>query len=279
MGEQLFNSEDVIKLRYYMDVSINDRYGEIINETAYRILDASGLNYDPITEKYNGYTYILNGLPNTNLLFRDDIHVYIMYDAQYPVKYTSKVIRQAYEFNDKIGLNNYSILRDHFEFNSTQLFLKDYIDDTYGIEINDYDYINGEKYWMDFNEFSADASVMDMYYYHQFPISAKQGHNMIFRSHDIRNTFIPGYKVDWKIAVEIVDELNNIPENINNRRKETLFRSVNNYLSIKPYMLGSHDIELTCTDIYGNRLVNKGEGILYIKENKENSEYYNYGYV
>ena len=102
---------------------------------------------------------------------------------------------------------------------------------------------------------------------------------MIFRSHDIRNTFIPGYKVDWKIAVEMVDELTNIPENINNRRKETLFRSVNNYLSIKPYMLGSHDIELTCTDIYGNRLVNKGEGILYIKENKENSEYYNYGYV
>lgn len=279
MGDQLFNSEDVIKLRYYLDVSTNDGCGQIINETAYRIIDASGLNYDQITEKYNGYTYILNGLPNTNLMAREDVNVYIMYDAQYPVRYSSKVIGQSYEFNEKIGLNNYSIIRDHFNFNSSQLFLKDYIDDTYGIEVNDYDYINGEKYWIDFSEFSADTSVMDMYYYHQFPISAEQGHNMIFRSHDIRNTFIPGYKVDWKIAVEMVDELNNIPENINNKRKETLFRSVNNYLSIKPYMLGSHDIELSCTDIYGNRLVNKGEGILYIKENKENSKYYNYGYV
>ena len=34
---------------------------------------------------------------------------------------------------------------------------------------------------------------------------------MIFRPHDIRNTFVPNYKVDWKIAVEMVDELNNIP--------------------------------------------------------------------
>jgi len=102
---------------------------------------------------------------------------------------------------------------------------------------------------------------------------------MIFRSHDIRNTFIPNYKVDWNIKVESVDELSNIPENKNNKRKETLFKSINNYLSIKPYMLGSHDIELTCTDIYGNRLINKGEGMLYIKQNTETEEYYNYGYV
>ena len=33
-------------------------------------------------------------------------------------------------------------------------------------------------------------------------------------------------------------------------------------------MLGSHDIELTCTDIYGNRLTNAGQGMLYVKENK-----------
>lgn len=263
--DQVFNNEDVIKLRYYMDVSTNDQYGEIINETAYRIIDVSGINYNNEDEKYEGYVYTINGLPNTNLLDNENIHAYIMYAAQYPVKYTSKIIGRAYEFNDKIGLNNYSIIRDHFNFNSTQLFLNDYIDDTYGIEINDYDYINGENYWTDFNKFSADTSIMKMYYYHQFPISTEEGHNIIFRSHDIRNTFIPNYKVDWKIAVETIDELNNIPENINNRRKETLFRSINNYLSIKPYMLGSHDIELTCTDIYGNRLVNKGEGILYIK--------------
>ena len=278
-GDQVFNIEDVIKFRYYMDVSSDYGVGQIINETTYRILDVSGINYNEEEEKYKGYVYTINGLPNTNLLENENVHTYVMYAAQYPVKYTSKIIGRAYEYNQNVGLNKYSIIRDHFNFNSTQLFLNDYIDDTYGIEINDYDYVNGEKYWLDFNEFSADTSIMEMYYYPQFPISAEQGHNMIFRSHDIRNTFIPNYKVDWKIAVEMVDELSNISENINNKRKETLFRSINNYLTIKPYMLGSHDIELTCTDIYGNRLVNKGEGILYIKENKENCEYYNYGYV
>lgn len=118
-----------------------------------------------------------------------------------------------------------------------------------------------------------------MYYYHQFPVTTVQGDNVIFRSHDIRNTFIPGYKVDWCVKVDSVDELNNIPENINNNRKEILFRNVNNYLSISPFMLGSHDIELTCTDIYGNRLTNTGEGMLYVKENKNKTEYYNYSYI
>ena len=246
--DQVFNPEDVIKIRYYMNVSTNVSNGQIINETAYRILDVSGINYDIENEKYNGYVYTINGLPNTNLLDNENIHAYIMYAAQYPVKYSTKVIGRAYEFNEKIGLNNYSVIRDHATFNSTQLFLKDYIDDTYGIEINDYDYVNGEKYWLDFNNFAIDTSVLEMYYYHQFPVTAEQGYNMIFRSHDIRNTFIPNYKVDWNIKVESVDELSNIPENRNNKRKETL-------------------------------LINKGEGMLYIKQNTETAEYYNYGYV
>lgn len=282
--DQVFNPEDVIKIRYYMDVSTEtiDREinkGQIINETAYRILDVSGINYDDKEEVYNGWVYTINGLPNTNLLNNDNVHACIMYAAQYPVKYTSKIIGRAYEFNEKIGLNNYSIIRDHFNFNSTQLFLNDYIDDTYGIEINDYDYINGEKYWLDFTSYDALDTSLEMYYYHQFPVTTTQGDNVIFRSHDIRNTFIPGYKVDWCVKVESVDELNNISENVNNNRKEILFRNVNNYLSVSPYMLGSHDIELTCTDIYGNRLTNAGEGMLYVKENKNKTEYYNYSYI
>ena len=282
--DQVFNPEDVIKIRYYMDVSAESINGEInkgqiINETAYRILDVSGINYNNENKVYNGWVYTINGLPNTNLLNNDNVHAYIMYAAQYPVKYTTKIIGRAYEFNEKIGLNNYSILRDHFNFNSTQLFLNDYIDDTYGIEVNDYDYINGEKYWLDFTSYALDTSVLEMYYYHQFPVTTVQGDNVIFRSHDIRNTFIPGYKVDWCVKVDSVDELNNIPENVNNNRKEILFRNVNNYLSISPYMLGSHDIELTCTDIYGNRLTNTGEGMLYVKENENKTEYYNYSYI
>jgi hypothetical protein len=122
--DQVFNPEDVIKIRYYMDVSTESINGEInkgqiINETAYRILDVSGINYNNENKVYNGWVYTINGLPNTNLLNNDNVHAYIMYAAQYPVKYTTKIIGRAYEFNEKIGLNNYSILRDHFNFNST----------------------------------------------------------------------------------------------------------------------------------------------------------------
>jgi len=79
--DQVFNPEDVIKIRYYMNVSTNISNGQIINETAYRILDVSGINYDIENEKYNGYVYIINGLPNTNLLDNENIHAYIMYAA------------------------------------------------------------------------------------------------------------------------------------------------------------------------------------------------------
>ena len=41
-------------------------------------------------------------------------------------------------------------------------------------------------------------------------------------------------------------------------------------------MLGSHNISLECTDIYGNRLINPGEGLLFIKDN---GKYENYSYI
>jgi len=119
---------------------------------------------------------------------------------------------------------------------------------------------------------------MSIYYYHQFPTTIEQGTDTIFRSHNSNNTFKEGYKKEWRVAVKSVDDLSNTKYHINNNHKETLFRSVNDHLTITPYMLGSHDIELTCTDIYGNRLVNLGEGLLFVKE-KQNGEYQNYSYI
>ena len=119
---------------------------------------------------------------------------------------------------------------------------------------------------------------MSIYYYHQFPTTIEQGTDVIFRSHNSNNTFKEGYKKEWRVSVKSVDDLSNTKYHINNNHKETLFRSVNDHLTITPYMLGSHDIELTCTDIYGNRLVNSGEGLLFVKEN-QNGEYQNYSYI
>lgn len=289
-GNQLFNVEDVVKIRYCMngDIYSQNEYSienssldfasnHIINETAYRIINVSSNINDENRENLI-YEYTLNGLINTTLLNSSDVHTYIMYAAQHPVRYSTKILSDAYEFNDIIGFENYSILRDHFNFNSKHLFLNDYIDDTYGLEVNDYDYINGEKYWLDATKYIENVSVMNIYCYHQFPISITQGADVIFKLNDSNNVFKNGYKIDWKVSALSVDELDNEDGIINNNRKEILFRSINDILTIKPYMLGSHDIELTCTDIYGNRLINKGEGLLFVNEN-ETGEYKNYSYI
>ena len=269
-ANQVFNNEDVVKIRYCMDVSTSEN--KIINETAYRIIN---VNKNVIT---NSYEYTLNGLPNSILLDSSNVNAYITYVASHPVKYVTNIVDNAYEYNEIIGYENYSIIRDHFNFNQNKLFLDDYIDDTYGIEIDDYNYVNGKKYWFDYRQYIGHAEDMNMYYYHQFPISITQGDEIIFRAHNSNNTFKEGYKKDWKVSVMSIDDIENTSIHINNNNKETLFRSVNDKLSVKPYMLGSHNIQLICTDIYGNRLVNDGEGLLYVKESKTD-EYKNYSYI
>lgn len=299
--KKIFNDEDVIKLRYYMDISTNNQYpyysssigsqpfdqfklrddmwnAQIINETTYRIKNISPINYNEIDKTCDGFVYTIDGLPNTNLLNNPDVNVVMMYDAQHPVRYSTNIVGNAYEFNQIISIGDYSIIRDRFDFSATKLFLNDYIDDKYGIEVNDYDYMNGEKYWVNYHKYIQNSSDMSIYYYHQFPTTIEQGTDTIFRSHNSNNTFKEGYKKEWRVAVKSVDDLSNTKYHINNNHKETLFRSVNDHLTITPYMLGSHDIELTCTDIYGNRLVNLGEGLLFVKEN-QNGEYQNYSYI
>lgn len=279
--DQVFNNEDVVKVRYRKYDKVGEQF--IINETAYRIKSVQG-TYDEESEEFRApFTYVLNGLINENMFNAalDDAsnnQITITYVAEYPVMYATKVRGNAYEFNQIIGYSNYSLLRDHLVFDTSIMFLKDYIDDTFGIEVNDYDYSYGEKYWKNFQEYIPDASIMTLYKYHQFPITAEQGYNMIFAPNDEYHAFLPGYKVDWNIKLSSVDELINNEQNINVNNKEILFRSINNQLCINPYMLGSHDVQLTCTDIYGNRLVNNGEGLLYVKENKDKS-YFNYSYV
>ena len=68
-----------------------------------------------------------------------------------------------------------------------------------------------------------------------------------------------------------------------NTQKNVIFKSINNYLSLKTHekeklqdndtidyiksldLLGPQDIQLECIDKYGNRVINPGEGLIYIK--------------
>lgn len=260
-GDQVFNNEDVIKLRYYMDVSVIDNdiinTGEIINETTYRIIN--------IDSSIDGeYVYTLNGLINVDLFVKDNVHTVMTYAAENPVRYMTRVEGRGYEYNEYIGYDNYSIIKDQFKFNNSQMFIDNYIDDTYGIEINDYDYSIFESYWFNAKQYIEHIDKINLYYYHQFPITVKHGQNVIFRPHDLNNVFLADYKVSWKVSARTVDDLDNWDEHQNTDNKEILFRSINKQLPLIPMMFGSHDIQLTCIDIYGNRLVNPGEGQLFV---------------
>ena len=150
------------------------------------------------------------------------------------------------------------------------MFLDYYIDDMYGGTIQDYDHDNLKRIWHDYTKIvdPSTAENIQLYYFHEFPVTVEQGRHIMFTDHDSENVFCPGYHVEWKVSSDTVDDIDNWAAHRNTDSREVLFRSINRILSIKPETLGSHDIELTCIDRYGNKLTNPGSGKLYVTENK-----------
>lgn len=287
--EPLFGYEDVIKARYYKEFKdASNNAASIVNETTYRIIDINAvdmylnpIDFDIVVDaRYNGetniygYEYILDGLLNSDYIDVDiadensSIYCCLTRANHYPVQYMSRVEGNGSEYNYNIGYDNYSILQDYFKFNTSQMFLNYYIDDMYGGFIQDYDQNNLTKVWNDFTTISDIKDDVQLYYFHEFPITVEQGRNVLFIDHDSENIFCDGYHTEWKVSANTVDDTENWDAHETTMDKETLFRSINKVLSIKPETLGAHDIELTCIDKYGNKLVNSGRGRLYVSKNE-----------
>lgn len=272
---RVFNDEDVIKVRYYdiSSIQTNEYTDEtkltnIINETSYRIINSYIIDFpaEKYEEHHKQYVYVINGLINEFMCSESNIKVTMSLATHNSVHYVSRVVGDAREYNYNIDNGNY-IMRDRFNYDSGQMLLNDYIDDTYSGIIYDYDATNLKKIWFNPND-TFDPGNMDLYYYHDFPISVPQGKQLIYHHHDIDNVLKPGYHVEWKVSNYTFDDVTNWHNHKNTDDIEILFRSINDYLPIKPEYLGSQDIELECIDIYGNRVVNSGSGLLYINENE-----------
>lgn len=266
-----FNIEDVVKLRYYDN-------NKIINETTYRIINITE-NIDPSTYLVNNYTFEINGLINTNVIqqyeFNDEVKQYeimdnskyktvITYAHEYPVHYFAQIIGNAVERNRNIGYDGWSITNTKFNYNSAKLFLDDYIDDTYSGYIYKYDPVNLKRMWL--NLYNTIDNTADLYEY-KMPTTVKQGDVIILSSTDDKNIFLPGYVSTWTWKTDTLDDNDNIINYKKNNAKTTVFKSINNILTVKPNLLGSQDIELQCVDIYGNRVINEGSGALYVNKN------------
>ena len=279
---KIFNINDVVKISYYMDVSTDDTgNGDIINEVAYRVVDIQKSKNLSEIDELQTYIYVLNDIVDiTNLInipiYGSDnktytkkslITAYMSYATHMPVHYLAKVIGDGTEYNYNIDYQGLSILRTRFNYNNAKTFLKDYLDNTFSGFIYDYDIEELTNQY--FNVLNTYNTNTELYYYHNFPTTVKQGDYVIFGEHDKNNVFKPGYYIEWCMKTTILEDTDNIDNFSYHSKKTNILRSGNKFLNIQPSYLGSHDIELKCVDIYGNRLINKGEGLLYVNENKD----------
>jgi len=281
----IFNPEDVVKLRYYRlynlyntsKYDISTAYSTL-SETAYRICkvyivdsnsnetDMSLINF----EKYDkslikSYKYVINGLIDEQLLYNDNNKCVITYANHYPVHYKTKVTGDGLEYNIKLGYNDYHILQDEFAYNHKHMAIGKYIDDTYGGRITDYDDDNLKNTWIDLSTALADINNIDMYQYHEFPVTIQESKMAMFKHIDTENVLMSGYHTEWKVSAYMIDDIENWDNYRNNETKKTLFRSVNDILSFNTEVVGPYDIQLTCIDRYGNKIINEGGGRLYVK--------------
>ena len=141
--------------------------------------------------------------------------------------------------------------------------LNDYIDDTFSGYVYDFDFFDMKNLWFNANDIFTDESI---YRYYDFPVTVEHGkHLMVYP--DIGNQeFIDRIQYRWKWSTTILDDFDNNDDYINTYDDTVIMRSINNLLTIKADYLGVNNLEMAVIDSFGNRLVNKGEGKIYVKE-------------
>lgn len=131
-------------------------------------------------------------------------------------------------------------------------------------DIDDFDTIKMSNIQKELN---LDTSVIDssLYVYTDYPVTIDQNEKVIVKSSK-NNTQLEGTcKNLWKWKTMTIENNDNWSERKPKMENILLFESINDILSVKPYMLGSQSIELYRMDKYGNVIQNTGGGNLYVK--------------
>lgn len=257
-GNKLFNVGDVIKLTYtkypeYESID-NEKIGTISNEVAYRVLE---------TYVDNGMSCLmLNGIVDTFLIEQPDIKTYISYPYEKSVHYAVKVVGDSTEYSVNVGYKGYRTQKTKLKYNPQRLFMGDYIDNTFSGYVYDFDFYDMENLWFNIDLFENE----DLYKYEDFPITVNKGRHVIVQPDITNATFLETQQYKWKWSTSIIDDSDNNEGFINTYEDSVILRSINNILTINTEYLGVNNIELQAIDNYGNRLINKGEGKLYVKE-------------
>ena len=274
----IFRSNDVVKLIYYEETTnqVNDtdifdypsfKTTSYYAQTGYRVLDSS-IVLASDSSKYV-HTYVLNGYLNAGLLgtetfnnrsgSKNAVKLKIAFANQDYVEYPLRATQDAVEALNTSPLNKTMFIGTTLHYSSDDWLSDEYIDCTYSGIVLDYNPAEVLRDWADSSSLNWGPDT-ELFRYRDFPVTLHIGNNVIVSSEDTYGTFWKSYKSSWKVSVEQLDFADQREHN------QTVYRAVNNCLSLKPSLKGTHRIELKAMDIFGNQTVTEKDGLLYVKE-------------
>lgn len=277
-----FPKDTMIKLSMF----VKDSNGTTVtlSETAYRLLDTSIRTYEDGENSTVKCGYVIDGnidlnyinnLHNVNVYnytsdssgtYRfdsKDVSVVIKPMNTNPVQYSLRVDKDALESTTIFGDYDYYAMNTTVKYNSQQLLFDSYFDDSYAASILTFDPMSLVEIWDGSYENYIDSSL---YMYTDFPVTIQQNRKVIVKPSKNNTQLESGFKNRWKWKIMTIEDNSNWPNRQSKMEKILLFESINDILSVKPYMLGSQSVELYCTDKYGNVIKNTGGGNIYVKE-------------
>ena len=300
--KQHFIKNQVIKICYADEIEIHNHYTKnvIDNETTFRIIDVS-LFINEETQEQN-CIYILDGLfdfykLNNKLYHNKAEYVQDSYnqliklniEIPYKIKLCSAHLRAA-QYILRVDTSGEEL---YYQYNygteskvkvryaNKPLLFDSYLDTTYSAYILEYDPDYLKNIWI--NPKTIWKEIDNLYSYKNFPVTLSKNRTVILQPNPEQNRLINVYenyekennniilkqyntpfKTIWTWKTFIIDDQDNWHGHEDLVGKQTIFKSVNNILTIKTELLGTQTTQMDCIDIYGNRLRNHGEGSMYI---------------
>lgn len=291
--KQQFIPTTVIKICYTTETVIHNQYSKnvIDNETAYRIIDVSVVSDSSVYYVLDG---IVDKLKLNNKLYHNkaehnfDLTKYkelgpveTVEDTKYKLKMCPVHLRAAQYilringFSEELTYqyNGRNIMRTQINYEPTPLFFNSYLDTTYSAQIFDYDPKLLQNIW---NDATVTFTENDnLYLYRNFPVTVNKGRALILRPNKNQNKLSTEFKgttvdlkVQWNWKSYLIDDHENWHTTSDNIDKQIVFKSANKVLSIKPELLGTQSPNMICYDLYGNKLINEGDGFIYVDSQK-----------
>lgn len=289
-----YKEGDAIKLCYFKkqdsDDTLFDHTTELCNEATYKVKYVNIAESEHVKNRYN-HEYVLDGIFDlyklNNKLYNNIAKYTIKSDATdiYKLSYDKicvsispahlnavQYILRASANGEEISdtYNGAVISKTNVVYEGCPLLFNSYLDTNYSISIYRYNpKILSDMWCNDFSSYMINENDK-MYLYNNVPITIDKDRTLFIKydenQHLLNNDITLNILWDWN-AYLIYDVPNKrIQQDYIDRY--CVLQSKNNMLSVNPNILGPQDIQLSAMDVFGNKVINKGSGILYVQKPK-----------